>query len=94
MDYFISKILLANYYLYDIISMYARKLAYNKKGNIQFCNVECLPNKYGCDTYHKDECHFFISITNAIRRDKMIQMYLRTFKIKILFFISIKPPFL
>ncbi len=31
------------------------------------------------------KCHFFITITNRARRNKMIVMYLRTFIIKILF---------
>ena len=73
----------------------ARELVYTKKGNIQFCNVECLPNVFD-KTFNLSRLsvYFFISITNMVRRSKMIQMYLRTFRIKILFFISIKPPFL
>ena len=61
--------------------------------------VECLPNEmpigtYKYDTYsNANECHFFISTTRIVRIDKMIVMYLRTFIIKILFFIFIKPPF-
>ena len=35
---------------------------------------------------------FFITITNKVNRNKMIEMYFRTFKIKILFVIFIKPP--
>ena len=42
---------------------------------------------------HRLKCHFFITATNKDRSDKMIAMYLRTFIIKILFFIFIKPPF-
>jgi len=76
-----------------------KETSYNKKGNIQFCYVECLPNEmpignYKCDTYsNANECHFFISITRIVRIDKMIVMYLRTFITKILFFIFIEPPF-
>lgn len=66
----------------------ARKLAYNKKVNIQFANVECLPvillvtfNSFELSVY------FFITTIKMIRRNKMIVMYLRTFMIKVLFFI-------
>ncbi len=66
----------------------ARKLAYNKKGNIKFANVECLPvilqqtfNSFELSVY------FFITTIKMIRRNKMIVMYLRTFMIKVLFFI-------
>ena len=38
------------------------------------------------------KCHFFIAITKVVRSNKMIERYLRTFTIKILFFILIKPP--
>jgi len=45
------------------------------------------------DTYsNMNRCHFFITITNTVRRNKMIVMYRRTFIIKTLFFILIKPP--
>ena len=61
--------------------------------------VECLPNEMPIGTCKYDaysnanECHFLISTTRIVRIDKMIVMYLRTFIIKILFFIFIKPPF-
>ncbi len=65
-----------------------------KKGNIQFCYVECLPNyKIVRHLSLRLKCHFFIAITKVVRSNKMIAMYLRTFIIKILFFIIIKPPF-
>ena len=60
--------------------------------------VECLPNEMPIGTCKYDaysnanECHFLISTTRIVRIDKMIVMYLRTFIIKILFFIFIKPP--
>ncbi len=66
----------------------SRELAYNKKGNIQFFRVECLPvilqqtfNSFELSVY------FFITTIKMIRRNKMIVMYLRTFMIKVLFFI-------
>ena len=59
-----------------------------KKGNIQFWFVECLPQLKLCGHLsHRLKCHFFITATNAVRSNKMIAMYLRTFIIKILFFI-------
>ena len=75
----------------------SRKLAYNKKGNIQFREVECLPNKLPYGTYSvtlilANECHFFITTIITIRRNKMIAMSLRTFIIKVLVFIFIRPP--
>ena len=32
------------------VSSFVEKLAYNKKGNVQFLHVECLPENFG-DTY-------------------------------------------
>ena len=37
--------------LFYVIMNMSRKLAYNKKGNIQFREVECLPNKLPYGTY-------------------------------------------
>lgn len=50
-------------------------------------------NKIRFDTQSDmKECHIFIAITNKVRSNKMIAMYRRTFKIKVLFFIF-TPPF-
>jgi len=65
-----------------------------KKETFSFCELNVYLNKFRCDTYsNANECHFFITATNKDRRNKMIAMYLRTFIIKILFFIFIRPPF-
>ena len=58
-------------------------------------HIECLPNFRFVRhlIYIKIKCHFFITITNIVRSNEMIAMYLRTFIIKILFFIFIKSPF-
>ena len=63
----------------------SRKIAYNKKETFSFpmLNVYLY---FRWDTYsNANECHFFISITNIVKKSKMITMYLRTFIIKILF---------
>ena len=70
--------------IYDTMYL-SRKLAYNKKETFSFpmLNVYLY---FRWDTYsNANECHFFISITNIVKRNKMITMYLRTFIIKILF---------
>ena len=69
----------------------SRKLEYNKKGNIQFSYIECLPNKLPYGTYSStlilaNERHFFITTIKMIRRNKMIVMNFKTFKTKVLFF--------
>ena len=53
----------------------ARKFAYNKKGNIQFWYVECLPvilvvtfNSFELSVY------FFITKTNKVKSSKMSDM--------------------
>ena len=38
-----KEILLSYIKIYDIINM-SKKFAYNKKGNIQYIGVECLPD--------------------------------------------------
>ena len=43
---------------------------------------------------HRLKCHFFIANTNKVRSDKMIEMYLKIFIIKILFFILSPPIFI
>ena len=64
-----------------------KETSYNKKGNIQF--YECLPvflNRHLVN--YSTKCHFFITKTKMVRRNKMIQMYLRIFNIKTLLLIS------
>jgi len=75
-----------------IINM-SRKLAYNKKEH-SVCNTECLPKRHlSRHLSHRLKCHFFIANTNKVRSDKMIEMYLKNFIIKILFFILSPPIF-
>ena len=50
--------------------------------------VECLPVTERHLISYEIKCHFFITITNEVSRNKMIEMYLRNFITKILFFIS------
>ena len=74
------------YELYVIMNM-SRKLEYNKKGNIQFLCVECLPEKTERHLSYSLKCHFFIVITKKVRRNKMMAMSFSTFIIKVLVFI-------
>ena len=63
----------------------SRKLAYNKKGNIQFFALDVyLKLNLVSTLIYVNECHFFISTTNKVRSNKMIVTYLRTFITKIL----------
>ena len=71
----------------------SRKLAYNKKGTFSFSHTECLPYILVRHLSHRLKCHFFIANTNKVRSDKMIEMYLKIFIIKILFFILSPPIF-
>ena len=68
----------------------ARELAYNKKGNIQFFRVECLPvilqqtfNSFELSVY------FFITTIKMIRRNNNV---FKNFYDKGAFFHYIKPP--
>lgn len=68
----------------------ARELAYNKKGNIQFFRVECLPvilqqtfNSFELSVY------FFITTIKMIRRNNNV---FKNFYDKGSFFHYIKPP--
>lgn len=68
----------------------ARELAYNKKGNIQFFRVECLPvilqqtfNSFELSVY------FFITTIKMIRRNNNV---FKNFYDKGFFFHYIKPP--
>ena len=53
----------------------ARKFAYNKKGNIQFFRVECLPVIL-VETFNSFELsvYFFITKTNKVKSSKMSDM--------------------
>ena len=55
-------------------------------------HIECLPRNYLVHSFIANECHFLISITKEVRKNKKITMYLRTFKMKTLLFIIIFPP--
>ena len=75
-------------YIYAIMYI-ARELAYNKseENSIPQVNVASYL-KVRFDTYSSlNECQFFITTIITIRSDKMIEMSLRTFIIKVLFFI-------
>ena len=51
------------------------------------------PQLIELDTLSKQmSVYFFMTNTNKVRSDKMIQMYRRIFMIKILFFININLP--
>ena len=65
-----------------------KETSYNKREH-SVLHTECLPVRFDRHLSYLLKCHFFISITIMVRRDKMIAMYLRTFIIKILFFIFI-----
>lgn len=57
--------------------------------------LNVYPNEYlGRHLSHRWlKCHFFITITKVVRSNKMIEMYLKIFITKILFFIYITPFF-
>jgi len=65
-----------------------------KKGMFSFSELNVYPklNLVRHLIYAKIKCHFFITTIIMIRRNKMIAMSLRTFKIKVLVFIFIKSP--
>ena len=63
------------------------------KGNIQFSTLNVYLKQLKVALIYANECHFLISITRKVRKNKMITMYLRTFKMKTLLFIVTKPPF-
>jgi len=71
----------------------SRKLAYNKKGNIQFLHAECLPNRYWIRhlilKLELDVFLYYINLINCnmIKSNKMIVTKFRTFKIKVFIFI-------
>ena len=74
-----------------------REISYNKKGTFSFSRLNVYLNKLPYGTYSAtliltNECHFFMAITRKVRSNKMIAMSLRTFIIKVLVFIFIKPP--
>lgn len=71
--------------------------SYNKNGTFSFTEL----NDYHLNDQmtlidntdsNANECHFFITIIITIKSNRMIERYLRTLIIKILFFIFIKPP--
>ena len=74
-----------------------REISYNKKEHL-IGKVECLPNSLPKGAYLQtlilmNECHFFITITKVVSRNKMIVMYRKTLITKVLLVIIIKPPF-
>lgn len=71
--------------------------SYNKNGTFSFAEL----NDYRLNDQmtlidntdsNANECHFFITIIITIKSNRMIERYLRTLIIKILFLIFIKPP--
>ena len=57
-----------------------------KKEAFSFNMLNVYLNIFKRDTYsNANECHFFISITNIVKRNKMITIYLKIFITKILF---------
>ena len=58
-----------------VIMYVMKETSYNKKGNIQFFKVECLPiYRYRHLISYEIRCHFFITIINMIRSNKMKDM--------------------
>lgn len=71
----------------------ARKIAYNKKrGTFNMAMLNAYPN-FGLtfNSLCELSVYFFITITNRVRSNKMIEMYLRILIIKILLCI-LSPP--
>lgn len=63
-----------------------------KIGNIQLATLSAYQIIW-LNTYSfTNECHFLISIIKEVRKNNMITMYLRTFKMKTLLFITTTPP--
>ena len=64
-----------------------KKSSYNKKrGTFNFAS-ECHPRKLGLTLIQANECLFFIANTNKIKSNKIKEIYLRNFIIKVHFFI-------
>ncbi len=60
----------------------ASDLAYNKKEEHLILQVNVASLKFGFDTLSKQmSVYFFITNTNKVRSDKMIQMYLKSLSI-------------
>lgn len=64
-----------------------KEISYNKKGNIQFLQVECLPIFKWLTLFYMNKCHFFIAKTNKVKSNKMRKMRLKSLIIKDFIFI-------
>ena len=65
-----------------------KEASYNKKWNIQFLHVECLPIIWVGHLSHRLKCHFFITIISMIKSSKMSDRYFRTNMLYVLLFVS------
>ena len=76
-------------FIYSIELMYYTYLSYiihKIIGNIQFGSLNVYPDIYLIGhLFITNECHFFISTTNKIRREIIMQIYRRKLSINFLF---------